>query len=256
MHHDAKEVIEEQEPKGPPTADRKPSGARGFEGPPPWIQDSTPRPTALPVMPRVSVEREPEGWASGKIARANSPARLPKPIQINTMGTQDWASGESSGMAVSIQKILAPLTSRSNLQLGCSILDASRARRRPPAAWARQHAPRCPQRHGHVLAFPRGIRLKLVISRETYRCRFCSCDTDFWAAASLLSGNCEPGGSTARFHSGTKGWAGSGRRCPSGSPSTPSPKSDPRPSKPIRQPLRPVLEAVMGHLRGLCKNAR
>ncbi len=123
-------------------------------------------------------------------------------------------------------------------------MDASRARCRPPAASDPPYAPRCPQRHGHALTFPCGIRQEIVYCRW-----ICSCDTAFWAAASLLSGNWAPGGkyctSSCKYH-------GLGRVWPPTSiwqPVSPRTEINPRPSKQTRQPQRPVLEAVMGHLR-------
>jgi len=185
-------------------------------------------------MPKVSVGRDPDGSLCGRIARATKPAKLPKPTQINATCTQIWATGESSGMAAPFvgwkptlqKKSRALLTSCPNFQLGCSVMDASRARvpsprclgsaarstsspttqprtdvpsqrsavnryfGSPPSLWCGRLACLVQPQH---LGQARRLHHKLFLDGH-YRRWISSCDTAFWAAASLLSGNWVPGG--------------------------------------------------------------
>ena len=90
------DLVENQQQEAPPAAAKKPNGLMGFNGRSPNDQESTASPTALPAIPRAKVGKGLEGSRTGKTTRANSPAKLPKPIQISTTLAQCWATWENS----------------------------------------------------------------------------------------------------------------------------------------------------------------
>ena len=116
MHGEPEELIGEQESQCPAGGGEKPRGLMGLDGPPPCSQESTPRPTALPVMPRVSVAKGLDGSRNGNSIRASNPARLPKPIQTSMTCSQVCATGESSGIGSGLRRVVSALAAKTHQQ--------------------------------------------------------------------------------------------------------------------------------------------